>query len=142
MIVAQDNGRRWAEQRCRDPGASRKRSRYAPAGTFAVSSMPSAFITASVVFNVGLPFSLNERYSCSRDSPVCPAICAMPFARHHTERMRDVAGVVGLERLRHEKRHCFVRGEVFRRIVSGQFFSHFRYTKHLIRIHRRDVWPL
>lgn len=28
---------------------------------FAVSSMPSAFITAMVVFRVGLPFSLNER---------------------------------------------------------------------------------
>ena len=44
MIVAQDNGRRRAEQRCHDAGASRKRSRYAPAATFTVSSMPSAFI--------------------------------------------------------------------------------------------------
>jgi len=34
---------------------------YKPAATFAVSSMPSAFMTASVVFNVGLPFALNER---------------------------------------------------------------------------------
>ncbi len=29
--------------------------------TLAVSSMPKAFMTASVVFKVGLPFSLNER---------------------------------------------------------------------------------
>jgi hypothetical protein len=31
------------------------------AWTFAVNSMPSAFIPAIVVFSVGLPFSLNER---------------------------------------------------------------------------------
>jgi len=31
------------------------------AGTFAVSSIPRAFMTARVVFKVGLPFSLNER---------------------------------------------------------------------------------
>ncbi len=34
---------------------------YGPATTFAVSSRPSAFMTASVVFKVGLPFALNER---------------------------------------------------------------------------------
>jgi hypothetical protein len=33
----------------------------AQAWTFAVSSIPSAFMTAIVVFNVGLPFSLTER---------------------------------------------------------------------------------
>ena len=44
MIVAQDKGRRWAERRCHDSGASRKRSRYAPAATFTVSSIRSAFI--------------------------------------------------------------------------------------------------
>ncbi|MGF6489173.1 hypothetical protein ABH904_002946 [Pseudomonas frederiksbergensis] len=38
-------------------------------------SMPTARITASMVFRVGLPFSLKERYSCSRASSV------MPFAR-------------------------------------------------------------
>ncbi len=31
------------------------------AATFAVNSIPNAFITAIVVFNVGLPFSLNDR---------------------------------------------------------------------------------
>jgi len=31
------------------------------AGNVAVNSMPSAFITASVVFKVGLPWALNER---------------------------------------------------------------------------------
>ena len=34
---------------------------YAAAGTLAVSSMPRAFMTARVVFRVGLPFSLKER---------------------------------------------------------------------------------
>jgi len=29
--------------------------------TFAVNSIPSAFMTAIVVFSVGLPFSLNDR---------------------------------------------------------------------------------
>ena len=39
----------------------RSDTRYATAETLAVSSMPKAFMTASVVFKVGLPFSLNER---------------------------------------------------------------------------------
>jgi hypothetical protein len=30
-------------------------------GTFAVNSIPSAFMTDSVVFSVGLPFALNDR---------------------------------------------------------------------------------
>lgn len=34
---------------------------YDAVGTFAVSSMPKASITASVVFKVGLPLALNER---------------------------------------------------------------------------------
>jgi hypothetical protein len=34
---------------------------YVAAGTFAVSSMPRAFMTAKVVFRVGLPFALKER---------------------------------------------------------------------------------
>jgi hypothetical protein len=33
----------------------------AQAGTLAVNSIPSAFMTAMVVFSVGLPFSLNDR---------------------------------------------------------------------------------
>ena len=37
------------------------RSGYAAAGTLAVSSMPRAFMTARVVFRVGLPFTLNTQ---------------------------------------------------------------------------------
>jgi hypothetical protein len=33
----------------------------AAVGTFAVSLMPRAFMTANVVFNVGFPFALKER---------------------------------------------------------------------------------
>jgi hypothetical protein len=36
-------------------------ARACQAFAFAVNSIPSAFITASVVLRVGLPFSLNER---------------------------------------------------------------------------------
>ena len=43
---------------------------YVERFALAVRSIPNAFITASVVLSVGLPFSLNERYSCSRDKPV------------------------------------------------------------------------
>ncbi len=45
----------------------KKRGRFpliapqAASGTFAVNSIPSAFITASVDFKVGLPSSLKER---------------------------------------------------------------------------------
>jgi hypothetical protein len=34
---------------------------HAALAAFAVSSIPRAFITASVVLSVGLPFSLNDR---------------------------------------------------------------------------------
>jgi hypothetical protein len=36
-------------------------ARFAQAGTLAVNSIPNAFITAIVVFNVGLPCSLSDR---------------------------------------------------------------------------------
>lgn len=45
-------------QRPRLPGLA-CRGRYPAA--FAVSAIPSAFMTASVVFRVGLPFSLKDR---------------------------------------------------------------------------------
>jgi hypothetical protein len=49
----------WATQRYRsDMGHPR---RHAALGVLAVNSIPRAFITASVVLSVGLPFSLNDR---------------------------------------------------------------------------------
>src|SRR5665213_3967166 len=71
----------WSANQPPDAGVERPIDQ---ACTFAVNSIPSAFITAIVVFSVGLPFSLNDRYNCSRDNPVSLAICAIPFARATT----------------------------------------------------------
>jgi hypothetical protein len=47
--------------RCHSQALLHQFCRHAVAATLAVNSMPNAFMTASVVFKVGLPFSLNER---------------------------------------------------------------------------------
>ena len=47
---------------------------YANAGVLAVRPIPKDFMTVIVVFKVGFPSSLKERYSCARDRPVSTAI--------------------------------------------------------------------
>lgn len=57
-------GRRIGREAARQAGRFRAGIRPPNAGqarTFAVSSIPRVFITASVVFRVGFPFSLNDR---------------------------------------------------------------------------------
>ena len=49
------------ERRVGQPAKAHGLLGQAAEGIFAVSSIPSACITASVVFSVGFPFSLNDR---------------------------------------------------------------------------------
>ena len=49
-------------------------------------------------------------------------------ARHHAQRVCDLACVIGLERFSHKNSHRFIRRQVFGRVMASQFFSHFHHS--------------
>jgi hypothetical protein len=61
QTLRQAQGRPWGTQSFLASLAWATRRRHAALAAFAVNSIPRAFITASVVLSVGLPFSLNDR---------------------------------------------------------------------------------
>src|SRR3546814_13529945 len=86
--------------------------------------MTRAFITAILVLSVGLPASLNERESCSRDRPVSRAICHAFGTGDDAERVRDVSGITRFKGVGHEGGNFLVIHQGRSRIVRCQFFSH------------------
>src|SRR5271163_3157116 len=59
-----------AQTPLRSLNLARPRHQRLAGDALAVSDMPRALMTAIVVFRVGFPCALKERYSCSRDKPV------------------------------------------------------------------------
>ena len=81
-------------------------------------------MTAIVVFSVGFPFSLNDRYSCSLESPVWLTICAIPWHEPQHRSMGDLADTACLESFFHQGDNRLIGRQVFSKIKGGGFIAH------------------